>query len=44
MNYAFTKSVTGKLGYRYMSIDYDKDGFRYDMDQRGFYVGVGIRF
>jgi opacity protein-like surface antigen len=44
VNYAFTKSVTGKLGYRYMSIDYDKDGFRYDMDQRGFYVGVGIRF
>ena len=44
VNYAFTKSVTGKLGYRYMSIDYDKDGFRYDMDQSGFYVGVGVRF
>jgi opacity protein-like surface antigen len=44
VSYAFTKSVTGKLGYRHMSIDYDKDSFRYDMDQRGFYVGVGIRF
>jgi opacity protein-like surface antigen len=44
VNCAFTKSVTGKVGYRFRPIDYDNDGFRYDMDQRGFYLGVGIRF
>ncbi len=44
VNYDFAKSVSGKLGYRYLSVDYDKDGFLYDMDSYGAYLGVGIRF
>jgi len=44
VNYDFSKSVSGKLGYRYLSVDYDKDGFLYDMASYGVYLGVGIRF
>jgi len=29
---------------RYLSVDYDKDGFLYDMASYGAYLGVGIRF
>jgi opacity protein-like surface antigen len=44
VNYEFSKAIAGKFGYRYMSVDYDKDGFRYDMANSGLYLGVGIRF
>ena len=44
VNYHFSKSVSGKLGYRYLSVNYDKDGFLYDMATYGAYLGVGIRF
>ncbi len=44
VNYAFTKDVSAKLGYRYLSFDYDKDNFVYDMKLQGIYLGVGIRF
>jgi opacity protein-like surface antigen len=44
VNYDFSKSVSGKLGYRYLTVDYDKNGFLYDMDSYGAYLGVGIRF
>jgi opacity protein-like surface antigen len=44
VNYEFSKTVTGKFGYRYMSVDYDKVGFRYDMANSGLYLGAGIRF
>jgi opacity protein-like surface antigen len=44
VNYDFSKSVSGKLGYRYLAVDYDKDGFLYDMDSYGAYLGIGIRF
>src|SRR5512136_2648614 len=43
VTYDFSKTVSGKLGYRYLSIDYDTEGFLYDMDQGGFYLGVGFR-
>ena len=43
-NYAFTPGVVGKVGYRYIVADYDKDGFKYDMTNHGAYVGVGIRW
>ncbi|WP_127960106.1 hypothetical protein [Serratia microhaemolytica] len=42
VNYAFTPGVIGKAGYRYISIDYEKDGFIYDVETSGFYLGVGI--
>jgi opacity protein-like surface antigen len=44
IDYVFSKVFVGKFGYRYMAVDYDKDGFRYDMANSGLYLGVGIRF
>jgi len=44
VNYEFSKTVAGKFGYRYMSVDYDNDGFRYNMANSGLYLGAGIRF
>ncbi len=43
-SYDFTERVSGKIGYRHLSIDYDKSDFSYDMDTGGVYVGIGIRF
>jgi hypothetical protein len=43
-DYEFSKSIAGKFGYRTLSVDYDNDGFRYDMTNSGLYLGVGIRF
>lgn len=42
--YAWSKSVSAKFGYRYLMVDYDDDGFRYDMANDGMYAGVGMRF
>jgi opacity protein-like surface antigen len=42
--YAFSKAVSLKFGYREMSVDYDKSGFVYDMRNKGAYLGVGIKF
>jgi opacity protein-like surface antigen len=42
VNYAFSPNVIGKLGYRYVSINYRNDGFIYDVATSGFYTGVGI--
>lgn len=44
MNYEFSRTFAGKVGYRYLSVDYDKDGFVYDMANSGLYLGLGIRF
>jgi opacity protein-like surface antigen len=44
VNYEFSKAIVGKLGYRYLYVDYDKDGFRYDMENSGVYLGAGFRF
>lgn len=43
-NYAFSQSVSAKVGYRHLKVDYDKGGFLYDMKTDGLYLGVGIRF
>ena len=42
--YAYSKDVVLKFGYRYLSVDYDKGGFLYDMDSAGVYLGAGFRF
>lgn len=42
-NYDFSKTMVGKFGFRYLTVDYD-DGALYDMDITGLYVGVGFRF
>jgi opacity protein-like surface antigen len=42
--YAYSKDVAIKFGYRYYSVDYNKGGFLYDMDSAGLYFGAGFRF
>ena len=44
IDYEFSKTIAAKVGYRYLTVDYDNDGFRYDMANSGLYLGVGIRF
>jgi len=44
INYAFTPGIIGKVGYRYVSVDYDKSDFTYDMASSGAYLGVGFRW
>lgn len=43
-NYTFKPNVIGKLGYRHVDMDYDDDGFAYDMASSGVYVGLGVRW
>jgi opacity protein-like surface antigen len=43
-NYAFSKTIVGKVGYRILSMDYEKPDFLYDVKTSGFFAGVGIRF
>jgi opacity protein-like surface antigen len=44
VNYDFSTNMSAKLGYRRLSIDYDKKNFLYDMKLEGLYFGLGIRF
>jgi hypothetical protein len=44
VKYDMTRSVSASFGYRYLKVDYDKDGFLYDMANSGVYAGVSIRF
>ena len=44
VNYAASKDLTWKAGYRYMAVDYRKDEFVYDVGYAGPYLGVGLRF
>lgn len=44
LSYAFTPSLVGKMGYRYLSIDHDDDGFLFDVRMQGAYLGLGWRF
>jgi len=43
-NWAFKDRYTAKVGYRYMSWDYDHNGTRWDMAASGPYLGLGIAF
>jgi hypothetical protein len=42
--YAFRPDLIGKVGYRYVAVDYDKDGFQYDMANGGLVFGLGWRW
>jgi opacity protein-like surface antigen len=43
-NYAFTERVSGELGYRYLSIDYEEDGKEIDMQLFGPFTALVLRF
>ncbi|MEN9315855.1 MAG: hypothetical protein RIS35_2248 [Pseudomonadota bacterium] len=43
-NYKISDRMSLKFGYRYLYMDYDKNGYVYKMTQDGLYAGLGIRF
>ncbi|MGZ3528529.1 MAG: hypothetical protein ACXVAO_12600 [Vulcanimicrobiaceae bacterium] len=43
-NYCYSDKMTGKFGYRALSMDYDKPEFLYNMKTAGVYAGLGIKF
>jgi opacity protein-like surface antigen len=44
LEYALSESFIATFGYRYLKVDYDKDGFRYDMVNDGLYAGMTLAF
>jgi opacity protein-like surface antigen len=44
VNWRFSKTFSGKFGYRYLKTDYSKDDFKYDMAMSGLFAGLGIRW
>jgi opacity protein-like surface antigen len=44
VGYRFTSWLSATLGYRYMHVDYDKDGFLMNVNVQGFLLGLGFRF
>lgn len=44
VNWEFSDGFTAKLGYRYLSWDYEDDGAKWDVAAHGPYLGIGIAF
>ncbi|TCK36753.1 hypothetical protein B0G84_5767 [Paraburkholderia sp. BL8N3] len=44
VNYNFSKTVVGKLGYRILAQNYDNPNFLYNVRTVGLMAGAGIRF
>lgn len=44
LGYAFNDTIAASIGFRWLSVDYEDDGFVYDVDQYGPIAGVRIRF
>ena len=44
VKYEINKTFSASAGYRYLHINYDNNGFLYDMDYKGAYIGLGIKF
>jgi hypothetical protein len=42
--YQWTKGFSTTLGYRYLDVDYEDDGFLYDVAQDGLVLGLSWRF
>jgi len=42
--YRFNKTWSILLAYRYLSTDYESDKFKWDVDQSGLGIGLGIRW
>jgi hypothetical protein len=40
----FSRNVFAELGYRYMYVDYENNGFLYNMNSYGLYSSVGFKF
>ncbi len=44
LGYQFTDWFRAQFGYRYLDVDYDKDGFIFDVAMQGWLLGLGFRF
>jgi len=44
MGFRFTSWLSASLGYRYLHVDYDKDGFLMNANVQGFLLGLGFHF
>jgi hypothetical protein len=44
VGYQYSDSVSFNLGYRALGVDYDHDGFVYDIVQQGPILGAVFRF
>ncbi|WP_159715175.1 porin family protein [Geminicoccus flavidas] len=44
VGYRFNDHLTAEVGYRYLSVDYDHDGFLWDVDLYGPVIGISYRF
>jgi hypothetical protein len=44
LGYQFNQSVTAVVGYRHLSVDYEKDGFVWDVELSGPLIGLTVRF
>jgi opacity protein-like surface antigen len=44
VNYEISKTLSAKVGFRILDMDYSDDTFGYNAYMAGFYAGVGIRF
>jgi len=44
VRFAFTPGIVGNLGFRVVTDDYDKNGFKYDMMNGGAVLGVAFRW
>jgi hypothetical protein len=40
----FTRNISAELGYRYMYVDYDRNGFLYDVSTFGVFSSLGVKF
>ena len=44
VGYRFTDSISSRIGYRWMKVDYENDGFLYDVRQEGLIAGITFQF
>jgi hypothetical protein len=44
VGYQWTDAIATTIGYRYLDVDYEKDGFLYDVAQDGLVLGLSWRF
>jgi opacity protein-like surface antigen len=44
LGYQFTSWFAATLGYRYMHVDYDKEGFLMNVNIQGFLLGLSLHF
>ncbi|MFY8215960.1 MAG: hypothetical protein ACOVMP_05095 [Chthoniobacterales bacterium] len=44
LGFNFTRNIFAELGYRYMYVDYENDGFLYNMNSYGLYSSIGFKF